>query len=90
MLSVNPGSAELLQPSRKMRAEEEMGVELCLMGAEGRCRNVNAVEELSTHFHTVLINPILKGNHKCTYYPVGNANGLEVQEILSQNTLLRL
>lgn len=87
MLSVNPESAELLQPSHKMRAEER-GVELCLMGAEWRCRNMKTVEALSTHFDTVLINPILKGNHKCTYYPIGNANGLEVQEILSQNILL--
>lgn len=90
MLSVNPESAELLQPSHKMKAEEERGVELCLMGAEWRCRNMNAVEALSAHFDTVLINPILKENHKCTYYPIQNANSLEVQEILRQNTLLRL
>lgn len=49
---------------------------------------MNAVEVLSKHFDTVLINPILKGNNKCTYYPI--QNGLEVQEILSQSTLLRL
>jgi len=41
-----------------MRAEEERDVELCPMGAEWRCRKVNAVVVLSTHFDIVLINPI--------------------------------
>lgn len=39
-------------------------------------------------FDNVFINPIIKGNHKCIYYSIGNVNGLEDQEILSQNTLL--
>ena len=73
-----------------MRAEEERGVDLCLMVAEWRCRNMNAVETLSTLFDTLFINHIVKGNHKCTYYPIENASGLEVQEMLCQNTLLRL
>lgn len=63
-----------------MRAEEGRGVELCLMGAEWGGRNVNTVEALSTNFDTVLINHTLKGNHKCTYYLIGNANDLEVQD----------
>lgn len=40
---------------------------------------MNAAETLSTHFDKSHV----KGNHTCTYYPLGNANGLEVQEILS-------
>lgn len=51
---------------------------------------MNSLEVLSTHFDIVFINSILKGNHKCIYYSIGNANGLEDQEILSQNTLLGL
>lgn len=58
------------------------------MGAVQRCRLECC---RSTEYTvTVLIYPILKGSHKCMYYPIGNANGLEVEEILSQNTLLRL
>lgn len=59
---------------------------LISMGTEWKCRNMNTLEALSTHFYIVLINSILKGNNKCTHYPVVNANGLEVQENLSHNT----
>lgn len=51
---------------------------------------MNSLEVLSTHFDNVFINPILKGNYKCIYCSIGNANGLKDQEILSQNTSLGL
>lgn len=72
-----------------MRAEKERDVELCLMGAEWRYKNMNPLEVLSTHFDNIFTNPILKGNRKCIYYSTGNANGFEDLEILSQNTITR-